>query len=91
MHVVLIKATSMDKGAAETVVEDIPYLGHIRDIFRSDNEPALLLLVGDALQGLCIQQVDSAAAEGSVPHDPQTAGQQKCQYVTSSARRGLCS
>ena len=74
MHVVPSKATSMDKSAAERVVEDIVYLGHTRVILQSDNEPALLLLVGDALKGLCIQQLDSAAAEGSVPHDPQTAG-----------------
>ena len=49
MHVVPRKATSMDKFAAEGILEDIVYLGHIRVILRSDNEPALLLLVGDAL------------------------------------------
>ena len=74
MHVVPSKATSMDKFAAERIVEDIVYLGHTRVILRSDNEPALLLLVSDALKGLRVQQLDSAAAEGSVPHDPQTAG-----------------
>ena len=74
MHVVPSKATSMDKFAAERIVEDIVYLGHTRVILRSDNEPALLLLVGDAWKGLRVQQLDSAAAEGSVPHDPQTAG-----------------
>ena len=62
MHVVTSKATSMDKSATERVVEDLGYLGHTRVIIRSDNEPELL------------QQFDSAAAEGSVPHDPQTAG-----------------
>ena len=58
------KAMRMDKFAAERVVEDIVYLGHARVMLRSDNEPALLLHVGDALQGLRIQQFDSAAAEG---------------------------
>ena len=52
MHVVLSKATSMDKFAAERIVEDIGYLGRTRVILRSDNEPALLLLVGDAWKGL---------------------------------------
>ena len=33
--------------AAEIIVEDIVYLGHTRVILRSDNELALLLLVGD--------------------------------------------
>ena len=74
MHVVLSKATSMDKFAAERIVEDIVYLGHTRVRLGSDNEPALMALVGDAPKGLPIQQFDSAAAEGSVPYDPQTAG-----------------
>ena len=40
MHVVLSKATSMDKFAAERIVEDIVYLGHTRAILRSDDAPA---------------------------------------------------
>ena len=74
MHVVPSKATSTDKSTAERIVEDIVYLGHTRVILRSDNEPALVALVGDALKGFRLQQLDSAAAEGSVPYDPQTAG-----------------
>ena len=74
MHVVPGKATSMDKFATERIVEDIVYLGQTRVILRSDSEPALLALVGDALKGLRIQQLDSTAAECSVPYDPQTAG-----------------
>ena len=74
MHVVPSKATSNDKFAAERIVDDIVYLGHTRVILRSDNEPALLALVTDALKGPRIQLLDSAAAEGSVPYNPQTAG-----------------
>ena len=74
IHVVPSKATSNDKFAAERIVDDIVYLGHTRVILRSDNEPALLALVTDALKGLRIHLLDSAAAEGSVPYDPQTAG-----------------
>ena len=33
-----------------------------------------MALVGDALKGLRTQLLDSAAAEVSVPYDPQTAG-----------------
>ena len=73
-HVVPSKTTSMDKFAAERIVEDIVYLGHTRVRLRSDNEPALVALVGDALKGIRIQQLDSAAAKGSVPYDVQTAG-----------------
>ena len=60
--------------AAERIVEDIVYLCHTRVILRSDNETALVALFGDALKGLRIQQLDSAAASGTVPYDPQTAG-----------------
>ena len=74
MHVASSNVTSINKFAAERIVDDIVYLGHTRVILRSDNEPALVALVGDALKGLRIQQLDSAAAEGSVPYDPQTAG-----------------
>ena len=74
MQFVPSKATSMDKFAAERIFEDIVYLGHTRVILRSDNEPALVALVGDALKGLRIQLLDSAAAEGPVPDNPQTAG-----------------
>ena len=66
--------TCIDKFAAERIVDDIVYLGHTRVILRSDNEPALVALVADALKGLRIQLLDSAAAEGSLPFDPQMAG-----------------
>ena len=74
MHVVEGKGASLDRAAARRVAEDIEYVGHARVILRSDNEPSLVQVVGDILKGLRIQQLDSAAAEGSVPHDPQTAG-----------------
>ena len=56
-RVVPSKATSMDKLAAERVIEDISYFGHTRVILRSDNKPALVLLVGDAFKGLRIQRL----------------------------------
>ena len=74
MHVVPSKDTSMKQFVAERIVEGIVYPGHTRVILRSDNGSALMLLFGDALKGFCIQQFVAAAAEGSLPHDPQTAG-----------------
>ena len=74
MHVVEAKGSSMDTFAAELIVDDIAFLGHTRVVLRSDNEPALVQVVGNALKGLRIKQLDSAAPEGSVPHDPQTNG-----------------
>ena len=41
---------------------------------RSDNELALVQVVGDILKGLRVQQLDGATADATFPHDPQTAG-----------------
>ena len=73
-HVVPVKGLGEDRYAAERVRRDIMWLGYAKVILKADNEPALVQLVGDALRGLRVQHLDSAAAEGSVPYDPQTAG-----------------
>ena len=73
-HAVRAKGAGDDGFAAARVCEDIEFAGHTKVILRSDNEPALLQVVSDALKGLRIQQLDSAGSEGSVPYDPQTAG-----------------
>ncbi len=90
MHVVPSKATSNDKFAAERIVHDIVYLGHTRVILRSDSEPALLELVTDALKGLMIQLLDSAAAKASVPYDPQTVGAAEVSVRNLKARYEQC-
>ena len=86
MHVVPSKAAIMHKFAAERLVEDIVYLGHVRVILRSDNEPALVVLVGDALKGLRVQHLESAAAEGSVPTTHRPPRRQRYRYEISSVR-----
>ena len=73
-HAVRTKGANDNGYAAARICEDIEFLGHTRVVLRSDNEPALLAVVADALKGLRIQHLDGAAAEGSVPYDPQTAG-----------------
>ena len=73
-HAVLAKGAGTDGYAGARVAEDIAFAGHTRVILRSDNEPALLQVVADALKNLRVQQLDAASSEGSVPYDPQTAG-----------------
>ena len=73
-HAVRTKGANDDGFAAARICEDIEFAGHTKVILRSDNEPALLKVVSDALKGLRVQQIDSAGSEGSVPYDPQTAG-----------------
>lgn len=57
-------------------MNDIAWLGYTRLLLRSDIEPAMLALISDALRGLRVQLLDieTVAAEGSVPYDPQTNG-----------------
>ena len=65
------------KGASEFVVKAVVaivvWLGHSRVTVRTDNEPAIVAMIGEALKGLKVNLMD-AAAEGSVPYDPQTNG-----------------
>ena len=65
------------KGASEFVVKAVVaivvWLGHSRVTVRTDNEPAIVAMIGEALKGLKVNLMD-AAAEGSVPYDPQKNG-----------------
>ena len=58
----------------DQVAQDVIWLGHSRVVVRSDNEPAIVKLVTEALKKLKVSGLDQAAAEGSVPYDPQTNG-----------------
>ena len=58
----------------EQICDDIVWLGHAKVIIRSDNEPAIVQLVTEALKVLKVSGLDQASAEGSVPYDPQTNG-----------------
>ena len=69
MHVVPVKGSGADKFAAERIVEDIVFLGHTRVLLRSDNEPALLQLVGDALKGLRVNALDCLLYTSPSPRD----------------------
>ena len=58
----------------DKVSTDILWLGYARVIVRSDNEPAIVKVVEEVLKTLKITGLDQAAAEGSVPYDPQSNG-----------------
>ena len=62
-----------DEFVVKTVVATIVWLGHSRVTVRADNEKAIVAMIGEALKGLKVNLID-AAAEGSVPYDPQTNG-----------------
>ena len=73
-HAVPRKGADPEGYIVEKVKQDILWLGHSRIVIRSDNEPALVQVVEQALRAAKVSGVDSAASEGSVPYDPQTNG-----------------
>ena len=77
-HPVTAKGTTEDQYAADAVAEDIGWLGYTRVLLRSDNEPALLAVLQESLKCMRIQSettpIDTVAAEGAVPYDPQSNG-----------------
>ena len=48
-HVVLQKAIDIDNYAADTLIEDVKWLGFQRIIWKSDNEPAIVKCLSSAL------------------------------------------
>ena len=71
-----VRRKGADEQVVQQIVDDIAWLGHTRLVLRSDNEPAMLALVSEALKVVRMQLVDIAtvSSEGSVPYDPQTNG-----------------
>ena len=59
-HVVPRKGVDEDRYAADRLAKDIAWLGHTRVILKSDNEPAILNLLGEVLKALRINGVTQA-------------------------------
>ena len=55
-------------------MRDIVWLGHAKVVIRTDNEPAIVKLIVEALKALKVAGLEQASAEGSVPYDPQSNG-----------------
>ena len=74
------KGAGQDKYAADGITADVAWLGYPRVIPRSDNEPALVQIVTNALKLLRVQIADQkegqppAAAEGLTTYDHQPNG-----------------
>ena len=55
-----------DPYVVQCIVNDIAWLGHTTFMLRSDNDPAMLALIADALRGLRAElDLETVAAEGS--------------------------
>ena len=73
-HVVPVKGID-DKGFAVSVlVEDVKYLGYSKVVLKSDNEPAIVKLLTEALRELRIQGLEQCLEEHSPEYDPMANG-----------------
>ena len=73
-HAVPQKGVDEAGYAVDCFATDVAWLGWARLIVRSDNEPALAKLVVEAIKEMKVNGVEQAAAEGSIPYDPQSNG-----------------
>ena len=64
-----------EKGfAVGSLVEDCKWLGYNKIVFKSDNEPAIVKLLTEALRELRIQGLEQRLEEHSPEYDPQSNG-----------------
>ena len=73
-HAVLTKGPGENRYAADAIAGSIAWLGHVRVILRSDNEPALVSLKEALAQRLRVMHGTRVVMEESARYDPQSNG-----------------
>ena len=73
-HVVKSKGLGGDRYAAEKIRADVAWLGYREIILRSDNEPAIVAVLKDALRSLKVAAVDRVAEAHPPPYDSKASG-----------------
>ena len=73
-HVIPSKGLDEKGFVVDALVQDVKWLGYTKLILKSDNEPAIVKLLGEALRELRIQGVDQAMEEHPPEYDPQANG-----------------
>ena len=64
-----------EKGlSVDSLVEDVKWLGYTRVTLKSDNEPAIVKLLSEALRELRINGVSQVLEEHSPEYDPRSNG-----------------
>lgn len=71
-HVVPQTGLDPQRAVVDVVVEDIKWLGCARVILKSDNEPALVRVLREALKTLRVESVVQACDEHPPQYDPQS-------------------
>ena len=73
-HVVPSKGVDEAGFSVSALVEDVQWLGYAKLTLKSDNEPAIVKLLAEALRELRIQGIEQAMEEHSPEYDPQSNG-----------------
>ena len=73
-HAVPIKGVDERGYAVDSLVGDVKWRGYIRVTLKSDNEPAIVKVLGEALRELLISGLHQALDEHSPEHDPRSNG-----------------
>jgi len=73
-HAVTKKGIDEKRFSVNAVVDDVLWLGYAKVILKSDNEPAIVKLLKEALATLKVSGVDQAGEEHSPPYDSQANG-----------------
>ena len=83
-HNVPVKGRDEDNYVAKLVATDVEFMGHVKVILKTDNEPALLALATAALLNIRIDAqkdgspVRGVSVEHSAEHDSQSNGGTEC-------------
>ena len=73
-HVVPQKGLDEKGFSVDSLVEDVKWLGYTKVTLKSDNEPAIVKLLGEALREHRINGVSQVLEEHSPEYDPQSNG-----------------
>ena len=75
-HLVKCKGVDDDRYAVDCLVKDIEWMGFTKMMLRSDNEPAIVALLREALRSLRVEIdfMEQAAEEHPPEYDPQANG-----------------
>ena len=73
-HVVPRKGVDSKGFAVSSLVEDVQWLGYSKVVLKSDNEPAIVKLLSEALRELRVRGLEQCLEEHPPEHDPQSNG-----------------
>ena len=73
-HVVPSKGVDEGGFSVRMLIEDVKWLGYSKVTLKSDNEPAIVKLLSEALRELRIQGLEQTLEEHSPEYDPQANG-----------------